>query len=90
MNNQRRDSLTPAQRSRQEYRSRGKYSKVNPCFACEKSAGIDYYSHPLTDTGDWNDLAICLCKQCFEATQDMTDPIEFLSYKGALVGVVKD
>jgi hypothetical protein len=74
---------TNAQRQRQdiEFRDKGKYSKVNPCYACDKSAGVNYNSHPLTDTGDWNDLALCLCLKCWNATKDMVDVSEFLRYK---------
>jgi hypothetical protein len=76
---------TPKQRQRQDYRENGRYAKVNPCQACGKSAGVEYFSHPLTDcaspSGDeWDDCAICLCKKCADATQDMTEPNEFFEY----------
>ena len=68
-----------AQRQRQdrEFRDGGKYAKVNPCQICGKSAGINYFSHPLTDTGDWHDHGICLCKKCADATNHITDVNEF-------------
>lgn len=73
---------TAAQKERQrpEHREKGKYAKVNPCLGCGKSAGIDYLSHPLTDVGDWHDIAICLCKKCAVATESFTNPEEFEAY----------
>lgn len=72
---------TSIQAQRQDYREGGRYSKVNPCQACGKSAGVEYYSHPLTDTGGWDDIAICLCKRCAKETYDMEDVSEFLEYQ---------
>lgn len=71
------------QKARQlgEYRSKGRYALVNPCYCCGKSAGVDYFSHPLTDSGDWSDIALCLCKRCADATQKMTEVREFEEYK---------
>lgn len=71
-----------AQRQRQDrdYREGGKYAKVNPCYACDKSAGVDYFSHHLTDTGAWNDIALVLCKRCSKATDHMTDVEDFKAY----------
>jgi hypothetical protein len=56
---------TPAQRERQklEHRENGRYAKVNPCYVCGKSAGIDYYSHHDTDVTIGDDLLV-LCKKC--------------------------
>ena len=58
---------TPAQQQRQkeEYREHGKYAKVNPCYVCGKSAGVDYCSHPDTDK-TIDDELLCLCKKCGE------------------------
>lgn len=74
--------MTSKQRSRQTYRNwdNGKYEKVNPCYGCGKSCGVDYCSHPLTDTGDWADIALVLCLKCAHATDEMTDPAEFEAY----------
>lgn len=79
---------TTAQRARQEseHRLKGKYAKVNPCYACGKSAGVNYFSHPLTDSlspsgRGWHDTALCLCKKCAIATEDMLEPSEFEEYK---------
>ncbi len=33
---------TDKQRERQQHRDRGRYAKVNPCYVCGKSAGVDY------------------------------------------------
>jgi hypothetical protein len=78
-----RPALSPAQseRQREEYRNKGKYAKVNPCYACGKSAGIDYYSHALTDTGNWDDAALCLCARCADETKDMTNVDDFYAYQ---------
>lgn len=72
---------SPKQRERQHHRNNGKYAKVNPCQGCGKSAGVEYFSHYLTDVGDWNDEAICLCKKYAEATQDMVNVEEFWVYQ---------
>ena len=61
--------MTARQRERQQHRASGKYAKVNPCYRCGKSAGLDYYSDERTDTVDsqgnaWGDHALCLCGQC--------------------------
>lgn len=70
-----------AQRERQTHRKKGRYAKVNPCYACGKSAGVNYFSHPLTDCEDWGDAALVLCRKCSDATQDMTKVEEFYKYK---------
>ena len=59
--------LTEKQKERQkdQYRNRGKYAKVNPCYVCGKSAGVDYLSHPDTD-GEINDDLLVLCKKCYD------------------------
>ena len=84
-------SRSNAQRWRQdsEFRVNGKYAKVNPCQGCGKSAGVSYYSHPLTDTDDWADIAICLCKTCADFTQDMTDVNEFYSFQKKVINETK-
>jgi hypothetical protein len=76
-------AMSPKQkeRQRQEYRKSGKYSKINPCYACDKSAGIDYYSHRLTDTGNWGDAALCLCARCSRETDGMNTVEEFYAYQ---------
>lgn len=76
---------TDKQRARQGFRNAGKYAKVNPCYVCGKSAGVDYFSHPMTDRTDangqhWSDLAICLCGKCYRATEKMTLVAEYLTY----------
>lgn len=57
----------------------GRFGKLNPCYGCGKSAGDNYYSHPLTDMG-FEDLGLCLCKKCGETTSDMLDPLEFIEF----------
>lgn len=52
------------ERQKEQYRNKGKYAKVHPCYVCGKSAGINYFSHP--DTDDLiNDELLCLCKKCY-------------------------
>lgn len=68
-----------------EFRNKGRYAKVNPCYGCGKSAGVSYSSHPLTDcispSGEsWGDIAICLCRKCWDATEALTEPSEFLAF----------
>jgi hypothetical protein len=63
--------ISPAQAQRQRIREDdGKYAKVNPCYVCSKSAGVDYYSHPDTD-GEINDDLLCLCKKCADKLCDL-------------------
>ena len=69
----------------------GKFGTLNPCYCCGKSAGSNYYSHPLTDmkspNGDsWGDLALCLCKKCCIATEKIVEPVEFIEYRKYVVG----
>lgn len=61
---------TEAQNARQakEHRDNGRYAKTNPCEVCDKSAGIDYYSHPLCNK--WG-YGVVLCKKCAKATEGM-------------------
>lgn len=58
---------TENQRARQraEYRNKGKYAQVNPCYVCGKSAGINYSSHHDTDVTIGDDL-LCLCSKCMK------------------------
>ncbi len=77
--------MKPKQRERQRFRERGRYAKVNPCYVCGKSAGVDYFSHPMTDQTDangqhWGDLALCLCAACLRATEHMTTVEEFEAF----------
>lgn len=65
--------MTPNQKKRQRYRGRGQYAKVNPCYACGQSAGVDYCSHKDTDHTIHDEL-LCLCRRCAKATQDMPGP----------------
>lgn len=75
---------TPAQRQRQhaDYRNKGRYAKVNPCYRCGNSAGVDYWSDARSDRTilgyNVGDEALCLCKNCATIMADMTDA-EFLA-----------
>ena len=71
---------TPAQRERQDsqHRDGGKYAKVNPCYLCGKSAGVNYSSDRRTDTtdsagNDWGDIALVLCARCAKKLDAMPD-----------------
>ena len=67
------------QRERQckEYRDKnGRYSEVNHCEICKKSAGISYYSHHMVD--DWG-FGLVLCHKCAKATGNMNRE-EYLAY----------
>ena len=67
--------MTPKQVQRQktEHRDNGKYAKVNPCYVCGKSAGIDYESHPDTDN-TIDDELLCLCKRCGNRLRNIPGP----------------
>lgn len=67
---------TKKQQQRQEYRERGQYAKVNPCYRCGKSAGVEYESDPRTDDLV-NDEALCLCGPCAQLLVQLPDA-EFL------------
>lgn len=78
-------SRSRKQIERQQHREQGRYAKVNPCYCCGRSAGVDYLSHPMTDRTDsdgvdWGDTALCLCERCAKATEHMTRVAEFLAY----------
>ena len=69
---------TAAQVKRQDFRDRGKYTKVNPCYLCGKSAGVDYFSDRRTDRVDsagnsWDDIALCLCADCHHKLAALPD-----------------
>lgn len=58
--------LTRKQRERQHprHRSEGRYAKVNPCYVCGKSTGVDgYFSDSRTDNG-LGDEGLVLCEKC--------------------------
>lgn len=78
---------TPAQISRQQdrHREKGKYSKVNPCYVCGKSAGFNYFSHDMTDSvsplgASWGDEGLVLCAKCEIKTATLLEPDDFLAY----------
>lgn len=66
---------TAAQRARQDIRHRdhGRYAKVNPCYVCGKSAGIEYFPHHETDV-TIGDKLLVLCRNCADATEAMSGP----------------
>jgi hypothetical protein len=66
----------------------GRFSKGPQCYACNRPAGHDYCSHPMSDCDDpdgqnWGDMALVLCKDCEIATHSMTRVQEFLDYQKA-------
>lgn len=85
--------MSPAQRERQrsEHRDRGRYSQVNPCYVCGRSAGLNYFSHPLTDCRDsedvgFGDLGLVLCPRCATATDKITTVRGFLQFMQSKLG----
>jgi len=61
----------------------------NTCKCCGGAAGIDFYTHPYTDSKGtdgvpWGDVASCLCATCSAATATMTRVSEFNDYKADL------
>lgn len=68
---------TMAQRERQsdEYRERGRYAKVNPCYVCERSAGVLYFSGPGTDL-TIADALLVICARCAKAMPETGDAAE--------------
>jgi hypothetical protein len=74
-------SQAQVERQKNHFRDKGKYSEVNKCYGCGKSAGVNYFSHPLTDTGDWGDEALVLCEKCADETYYFTEVEKFLEFK---------
>lgn len=72
-------TMSPAQRMRQNYRDRsGKYDVVNECQCCKGKVGVEYYSDPRTDTVDsagnhWADSALVLCGRCSGELEQLPD-----------------
>jgi len=62
------------ERQKEQYREHGKYAKVNPCYVCGKSAGINYFSHHDTDK-TINDELLVLCKKCADKLCKFDGPI---------------
>ena len=58
-----------AVRQRTRSRDTGRYSKLNPCEICGKSAGVEYFSHPLCNEmrGD----GLVLCRRCCGKTEEL-------------------
>lgn len=64
-----------------EYRdTHGRFTKVNPCYCCGKSAGFKPAEHPLCWSEAWGHRAVRLCAKCLAATEAMTDVGDFLRY----------
>jgi hypothetical protein len=65
------------ERQSTDHRTAGRYAKVNPCYVCGKSAGVDYYSDRADTTGengeDFGDLGLCLCEKCANKSAAMSD-----------------
>jgi len=80
----RKPSAAQKERQKKEFRDKGKYAKVNPCQCCGKSAGVDYFSHPLTDSKGWGCNALVLCEKCAGATQEFQNYSEFIAYRKKL------
>ena len=65
--------MTPNQKRRQKFRKTGRYAKVNPCYVCGKSAGVEYFSHHDTD-GAIGDELLCLCESCYAKLDPIPGP----------------
>jgi hypothetical protein len=63
---------TQYQIDRDETRSEstGRFTKLNPCEVCDKSAGANYYSDDRCNT---TGFGLCLCKRCAKKLGQMTD-----------------
>lgn len=59
----------------------GRFKNLNPCYVCGKSAGDNYWSDHRTDTGEFGDIALCLCGDCAEKGEAMSDE-EALKFYG--------
>jgi hypothetical protein len=72
-------------RDQTKRRQDGKYDFGPRCYGCNKPAGEDYFSHPMSDCPDadginWGDAALVLCGKCADATKDITRVAEFDAY----------
>jgi len=60
-------SAAQNERQQNEYRNKGRYSKVNPCYYCGRSAGVDYFSlEPFVGIYGESDCGLVLCKKCID------------------------
>lgn len=66
-------SAAQKERQKEDYREHGKYAKVNPCYVCGKSAGVNYNSHPGTDH-TINDELLVLCDKCMKKLEKLPGP----------------
>jgi predicted SprT family Zn-dependent metalloprotease len=66
-------SQTAAQHERQITRSdaSGRYTKLNPCEGCGKSAGANYYSDERCNTNRGKGLV--LCSKCAASLAKLSD-----------------
>lgn len=68
----------------------GQYDFGPRCAGCNKPAGENYFSHPMTDCTDangvnWADTALVLCGMCCDATDSFKTVAEFMAWKQSLV-----
>jgi hypothetical protein len=73
--------MSRKQQQRQGYRQNGRYAKVCPCYSCNRSAGENFASHPLTDCNGadgvhFGDIALCLCGKCYDLLAPLTTVTE--------------
>jgi len=71
--------MTPKQAERQSHRDRsnGRYAEVNPCYLCQRSVGVDYYSTQYTDSDmpdgtSFGDAGLVLHGDCSAIVDGMT------------------
>jgi len=70
--------MSPLQRERQSHREKsgGKYAKVNPCYCCGKTAGLDHRSDSRVDDPahpGFTAAALVLCDKCADKGEAMSD-----------------
>lgn len=80
--------MSDDQIERQKHREHGRYAKVNPCYVCDKSAGVNYCSHPDTDRTIGDDLLV-LCGKCAKKCMNMSGPDAVEMFFGKKKGEVE-
>lgn len=63
------------QKERQSTRAKktGRYTKLNPCEGCGKSAGANYYSDDRCNSRTWAGRGLVLCSRCGAKLENMGD-----------------
>jgi hypothetical protein len=84
------------QNERQRTRKAGRYSKMNPCELCGKSAGADYFSDDRCNTTSVDRIGaagvpygaggpgLVLCGKCASRLAGLDDVAYLAAFKGAV------